>query len=326
MTSAAAIPARRWRTCRRAANSTNNGGSTAEIEIEIKRTSGAGTPRLRYIASDNFGPFSILEHNTSSGAIDPDAAAAKGSLAVAAVCWSTLAGNCDFGPGLSTPDTFSSRGPLIRTRDAAGNPLASPEVRQKPNLAGADGVSTSVPGFAPFYGTSAAAPSVAGVAALALSAKPTLSVDQLYGLLTDPANSLDCASAPGVPDTDCGSGFIQADRVVAAALRPPPPPPSEPSPTPATITGGGSSPASTTTTPPGPNPGSGEVDKCKVPKLAGKSLKAAKRALMGAHCKIGKVSPRRPPGRSVVKSSSPGKGTVHPAGTKVSVTLGSDTK
>lgn len=293
------------------------GSTGSEVEIEITRVSGTGTPRLKYIAADNFGPFSILEHNTNSGAIDPDAAAAKGSLAVAAVCWSTQQANCNgFGPaGLSTPEVFSSRGPLSRTRDASGDPLGAPEVRQKPNLAGADAVSTSVPGFESFSGTSAAAPSVAGVAALALSAKPQLTVDQLYDLLTDPANALDCTSAVGDPDTDCGSGFVQADRVLAALL---PPPASEPPPTPVNTTPASST-AGTSTPQPVPAP---PTLVCKVPKLEGKSLKAAKKALVRAHCKLGKVKSRNTSGDAVVESSSPRKGKVRPAGSKVNLTLG----
>lgn len=295
------------------------GGSAIQVALQINRFAGTGTPRMKYILSNNFGTFSVAEHNTNSNAINPDAAAAKGSLAVGAVCWSTASGPCAGVPGLQAPEPFSSRGPLTRTRDAAGNPLATPEVRQKPQVAGADGVSTDLTGgLNPFFGTSAAAPSVAGVAALALSAKPQLSVDQLYGLLTDPANALDCTSAAGDPDTDCGSGFIQADRVVAAALAPPK---TTPAPvTTATPVVPGSTPASPTPVPPI------AAAKCTVPKLVGKSLKAAKKALKRSHCKLGKTEPRQPPRHAVVESSSPRKGAVRPAGAKVSVTLGNGKK
>ena len=92
--------------------------------------------------------------------------------------------------GLNTPESFSSRGPTItRYFDKDGNRLATPDVRLKPDLAGADGVATSSgfdvgsPDLNPFFGTSAAAPSAAGVAALVWSAKPSMSVDQLYATL-----------------------------------------------------------------------------------------------------------------------------------------------
>jgi subtilase family protein len=416
----------------------NTGGSAAEFEIEIFRVSGGGDPRMKYIARNNFGPFSIKEHATNQGAIDPDAASAKGSLSVAAVCWSTLLANCFGAAGLQTPESFSSRGPAVRTRDTSGNPLPSPEVRQKPNLAGADGVSTDLPfggGLNPFFGTSAAAPSVAGVAALALSANPAMSVDELYALLTNPANSLDCTSAAGQPDTDCGAGFIQADRVVTQAKTPPavsaalsPAAPdgangwfrspvhvawnvNDPYPSflstsgcgeanvtsdttgtafPCTATSvGGTRSASVNikldTTPPSaprfsgisPKPfkrsklpkrskihcsssdpisglqgctisgfktsngphtltgkatnGAGEtrtsrltygVGKvCFVPKLKGKSLTAAVKALRKAHCALGRTTPKHPSSGATVRSSSPKAHTIKRAGGKVSLTL-----
>jgi hypothetical protein len=127
-------------------------------------------------------------------------------------------------PGLSTAEPGSSRGRVTRTRDKNGNLLASPQVRQKPNVAGADGVSTDLgptSGLDPLFGTSAAAASVGGIAALALSVRPTMTVAQLYTVLTDPTVSLDCTSASGDPDTDCGSGFLQADKVVVKATTPP---------------------------------------------------------------------------------------------------------
>ena len=101
--------------------------------------------------------------------------------------------------------------------DAGGNPLAAPEVRQKPNLAGPDDVHTSVPGFGRFQGTSAAAPAAAGIAALIRSAKPAMAIDELYAIMTDPANALDCP-APGNPDSECGVGFVLADSALAMAL------------------------------------------------------------------------------------------------------------
>jgi Subtilase family len=103
---------------------------------------------------------------------------------------------------------------VTRYFDKDGNRLASPDVRPKPDLAGADGVATTLEGppadLNPFFGTSAAAPSVAGVAALVWSARPSLTVDQLYTVLTDSAGNIDCTAA-GRPDGDCGWGFPLAD-------------------------------------------------------------------------------------------------------------------
>jgi Divergent InlB B-repeat domain/PASTA domain len=61
---------------------------------------------------------------------------------------------------------------------------------------------------------------------------------------------------------------------------------------------------------------------CHVPKLKGKSLAKARRALGAAHCSLGKVrKPKGAKGKLVVRSSSPPAGSVRPAGAKVSLRL-----
>jgi Subtilase family len=188
-----------------------SGGGTRTWGIAIRRTAGAGAPLLKYIAYTNGTPTSI-EYATNSGAIGPDAASATGAFTVSASHFSTP----------TAPEPFSSRGPVVRRFAANGSPLAVPDVRQKPTLGGPDGVTTSLDDFSPFYGTSAAAPAVAGIAALMLSAKPALSVEALYAIMTNPVNALDCPAA-GSPDIDCGAGFLLADRALGVALDSTPP-------------------------------------------------------------------------------------------------------
>jgi hypothetical protein len=61
--------------------------------------------------------------------------------------------------------------------------------------------------------------------------------------------------------------------------------------------------------------------KCVVPKLKAKRLKAARRALSHADCRLGKVRGRRSR-TAVVKKQSPKPGTVLPAGAEVNVRVG----
>jgi hypothetical protein len=186
--------------------------SAGTIEVAIRRVSGTGSPFLKLVAFTNGAGNVLFEHPADGSAIDPGASSASGALTVAASDWST--------PG--TPEPFSSRGPVTHFFDASGNALAAPEVRQKPDLTGPDNVLTSVPNFDQFRGTSAAAPAAAGIAALIRSAKPAMAIDEVYAIMTDSANALDCP-APGNPDSDCGVGFVLADSALAMALDGTPP-------------------------------------------------------------------------------------------------------
>ena len=107
------------------------------------------------------------------------------------------------------PERFTSDGPRRMFFNADGTPHR--QVRQKPDLTAADGVSTSLADFTPFFGTSAAAPHAAAIAALVVSGNPgihTAAVRQAFN-----ATALDLAPA-GV-DTRTGHGLIRADRVLA---------------------------------------------------------------------------------------------------------------
>jgi subtilisin family serine protease len=94
---------------------------------------------------------------------------------------------------------FSSAGPVTICCDASGARLPSPEIRQKPEICGVDGVDTSFNAdpFSPlgqFFGTSAAAPHAAGVAALLLEAAGgpgSLTPDQVRSKLIASATTHD---------------------------------------------------------------------------------------------------------------------------------------
>ncbi|GHH31780.1 S8 family serine peptidase [Lentzea cavernae] len=106
------------------------------------------------------------------------------------------------------PERFTSDGPRKTFFAPDGTPLA--ETRQKPDITAADGVTTSVPGFAPFFGTSAAAPNAAAIAGLILSGNPTLTPAEVREALVNTA--IDIVES-GV-DNRTGAGIVMADRAL----------------------------------------------------------------------------------------------------------------
>jgi subtilisin-like proprotein convertase family protein len=80
------------------------------------------------------------------------------------------------------------------------------ELRRKPDLTAADGVATSVPNFPSFFGTSAAAPHAAAIAALLKSAKPNATQNRIRQALTQTAIDIEAVGR----DRDSGWGIINA--------------------------------------------------------------------------------------------------------------------
>ena len=78
-------------------------------------------------------------------------------------------------------------------------------MRQKPDITAADGTATGVAGFNPFFGTSAAAPHAAAIAALIKSAGP-FTPAQIRTALTSSAIDIEAAGT----DRDTGAGIVMA--------------------------------------------------------------------------------------------------------------------
>jgi subtilisin family serine protease len=151
--------------------------------------------------------------------------AGKSTFTLAASYWgSAHRGVIAFTGGASNPiETFSSDGPRKvffnpdGTEITPGNDLFGTNggtTLQKPDATAADGVNANTPGFLPFYGTSAAAPHAAAIAALVKGARPSLTGAQIRSILLSTA--LD-NMAPGV-DRDSGSGILMAQPAIQAAL------------------------------------------------------------------------------------------------------------
>jgi len=154
--------------------------------------------------------------------------AALGAIAVAAVNVST-AGGGEFTGGPANPsETFTSDGPRRIFFNPDGTPVAlaaqpaglrhsgvmletkdgtTCEVRQKPDVAAADGVSTATPGFNPFFGTSASAPHSAAIGVLFKEAFPSVPVGDAYDAFRTSALDID---ALGV-DRNSGFGIQMAE-------------------------------------------------------------------------------------------------------------------
>ncbi|MFI1994403.1 S8 family serine peptidase [Actinoplanes sp. NPDC020271] len=117
----------------------------------------------------------------------------------------------------SLPERFTSDGPRRVFYNADGTPITPGDlsstggtVRAKPEITAADGVLTSVPDFAPFFGTSAAAPHAAAIAALALSGNPGMTNAEIRAALTGTALDL----TPAGRDNRTGDGVVRADLLL----------------------------------------------------------------------------------------------------------------
>ncbi|KKM00291.1 hypothetical protein LCGC14_1805930, partial [marine sediment metagenome] len=180
-------------------------GPAGPIGIRVRHLSGSTDDLVQVSTFDGFGITDVddTNHQTINGH-----AAALGGVAVAAHLHSV--------PG--SVESFSSRGPTDIFFDTAGN--AVNVSRATPLLTAPDGVATSVGGFSPFFGTSAAAPHAAAVAALMLERADDLAfpmtVDELYQFLYDEAVDIETVGF----DNLSGYGRIDAFAAVGAVPEP----------------------------------------------------------------------------------------------------------
>ncbi len=154
-----------------AVNYQNTTGADQTVRIVIARYSGADTPRCKYIFIRSADVIStgFNATNTTTDAFGPSIVGHSGedtALSIAAVPYDDA----------TSPEDYTSQGyftvyygPVTSTTPASA--LATSETRQKPDVAATDGGATTffyqlIGSTYRFYGTSAAAPHAAAVAAL----------------------------------------------------------------------------------------------------------------------------------------------------------------
>lgn len=234
-------------------NNMNAGGSGEPFEIlSYENTTGADTTVylaivkfsgedrfMKYIDFRGVAEFEYPQFFGNATSVAHNNAAA--AMGVAAAAWFNTPA---FNPNLSQAvvNSFSSFGGSRILFDTNGNRLAQPEDRMKPDLLGTDGDNNTFfggdifgtnepdPDLHPnFFGTSAAAPNVAAVAALMIEAAGgpgAIAPTVLYDLLRTTADDVtpfelseDCCNVgTGLGyDIRSGFGFVRADLAVEGA-------------------------------------------------------------------------------------------------------------
>jgi len=184
-------------------------GNDDPMETVFLDNRGSASPATVFVVVDLFNgaprPFKMfysgitnIEHGSAVSSLAGHANA-SGAITVGTI-------NAD-DPGNDDIAPYSSQGP-------ANIFFPAPELRDKPDVTGIDGVSvTGAAGFpSPFFGTSAAAPHVAAVAALMVSKKPALDLTLLKAAMQASAVDLGAAGF----DTVFGAGLVDADAALAA--------------------------------------------------------------------------------------------------------------
>ena len=214
---------------------TNDGSFESDrFRLGIELFAGPPPERIKYVAFPSVGVG--IDDIDDAGATPTlyGHANARHAAAVGAAFW---ANTPPWNPDVNAPlvNSFSAVGGVPLHFDADGIPRSTPEVRDKPNITGPDGVATTFFGEDAtnddrrnFFGTSAAAPHAAAVAALMLDFDDRRAPAQIYRDLQQTAEDiteawdLSAGEFIGRPvgegfDRTSGHGFVRADRAVPQA-------------------------------------------------------------------------------------------------------------
>jgi hypothetical protein len=212
------------------------------LNIVVGLAGGTAAPHRIIVAVEDDGLGSSINSFATHSATLQGHSGAAGAAAVGAAFYFKTP-RCGTTP--ATLESFSSEGGAPILFDTSGNALASPIVRQKPDFVGPDGgndtflgftlvaagitgsdglLDTSIsecqndPSYPNFFGTSAATPHAAGIAALLLQANAEDTPTQIYAALRDSALPMSGAT----PNFSSGYGFVQADAALALLAFGPP--------------------------------------------------------------------------------------------------------
>ncbi|QHB57553.1 S8 family serine peptidase (plasmid) [Ralstonia solanacearum] len=207
-------------------------GSEAEATLQVRLLDGAAPQRLRLRTSRVvIGQFGTADAVINGHRLSPNAFTTGAANYLATPM-------CD--PTLKTAqlESFSSHGGGLMLFDNDGRALPRPVLDGKPDLVGPDGASSVFFGIRAkdgdrgfgvynlncryyaaypyqFYGTSAAAPHLAGVAALMRQAVPRATPEQIYSALRKTAVDM----GPPGRDNATGPGFVQPERALRELVR-----------------------------------------------------------------------------------------------------------
>lgn len=227
----------------------NQSSSPAVVHLVINRRTGSGAHPLKFILAQNGGGVAATEYEKSSGGdvVGPTIFGHSGgehAMSIGAIRWNTS----------SKPEFFSSRGPVthyfgpVIEGGPAAAELAGPQVLAKPDVVATDGGANTFFGICNgnawrFFGTSAAAPHAAAVAALEREAAPAAGAEEIEQAQREAALGV------GVFPAAVGAGLIDAPATLealgvapsnpgASVTEPPPPGPCTPDREPSKGSGG----------------------------------------------------------------------------------------
>ena len=202
----------------------NTSSTTENMQLAIAYYTPGGGPVPGYLKYIDFegGSSDTIEYATNSSTLYGHHNIANGAGVGAAFYQNTPA----FGVSPPIPESTTSAGGVPIFFNTVGNRLSSPDIRQQPRFTAPDGTNTTffIPGIDPegdgfenFFGTSAAAPNAAAVAALMLEAAGgpgSLTPSEVFSALEQTAIDM----GPSGFDFDTGHGLIDAQAAIASIV------------------------------------------------------------------------------------------------------------